>query len=151
MMKHLAKVVVVCSAVALSACVPMNRNHGYVPFQEEIAALVPGVDTKSSVLEAIGSPTTTDGTQAESFYYVQRKLKYYGISAPRETERSILVLQFDRNDVLSNVQQYSKQDGRIVALNSDYTELAGENMPLLRRLFGSIGGMDASRLIGQQT
>jgi hypothetical protein len=59
------------------------------------------------------------------------------------------VLQFDRNDVLSNVQQYSKQDGRIVALNSDYTELAGENMPLLRRLFGSIGGMDASRLIGQ--
>lgn len=47
---------ILCGALALSACVTLYRDHGYVPSEDQLAALRPGVDTRETVAEAVGKP-----------------------------------------------------------------------------------------------
>ena len=50
---------------ALAACSPIYRNHGYVPSDEDLAAIKVGTSTKDMVAEEIGRPSST-GILADS-------------------------------------------------------------------------------------
>jgi len=45
--------------VALAACSEVIRNHGYIPLQEDLDGLVVGVDSRGSVEDIIGKPSSS--------------------------------------------------------------------------------------------
>ena len=55
--------VVLAVALTLSGCSASYRTHGWVPAEEDIQQIVPGIDTRASVEDIVGVPSTA-GTRA---------------------------------------------------------------------------------------
>ena len=46
--------------IAVVACAPVYRNHGYIPSDDELALVEVGIDTRETVAVAVGRPSAAD-------------------------------------------------------------------------------------------
>ena len=146
-MKPFRQIMMGVVILIITGCTTQFRNQGYIPTEEEISALVVGVDTRDSVLEALGTPTTSGVLQEDQAYYVRSRFERIGARAPTEVERQVLALAFDQDGVLTALGQYSLTDGQVVVLNTDVTESGIESLGIFRRIVASIGRPTAGQLI----
>ncbi|MCC7320417.1 MAG: outer membrane protein assembly factor BamE [Rubellimicrobium sp.] len=135
-------------ALALAACTPVMRYHGYIPPESELAALTPGVDTRDSVIAAVGAPGSTGLLHEGTFYYIQSRFRHLGALAPEETDRQVLVMGFDGAGVLRNIERFGLENGRVVVLSRRVTDDGLRDTTFIRQLLGNIGNFDAGRFIG---
>lgn len=135
-------------AALLGGCSPVIRNHGYVPIAEDLAQLTIGVDTRDSVIAAVGAPSSVGLANESGLYYVASRFRHFGALAPEETNRQIVALSFNPAGVLTNIEEFSLEDGQVVALTSRVTDSPVQDRPFLRQLLGNVGNVDASALLG---
>lgn len=126
-------------AFAVSACAPTFRNHGYIPPEDELQELVVGIDTRASVEDVVGTPTAGGVLEGGNFYYVRSTTRTIGPRRPKVVDRQVLAISFDPRGVLSNIETFGLQDGRVVTLNRRVTDSNIANVSLLRQLLGNIG------------
>jgi len=125
--------------LALSACAPSFRNYGYTPPEEDLQELVVGIDTRASVEDVVGPPTA-DGVRAGGdYFYVRSTVKTVGPRRPEVVDRQVLAISFDDNGVLSNIESFGLEDGRVVTLSRRVTDSSVTNRNFLRQLLGNIG------------
>ncbi|ARO14536.1 lipoprotein, SmpA/OmlA family [Ketogulonicigenium robustum] len=136
--------------VATVACVPMYRNHGYVPTDEMVSALTVGRDTRASVIAAIGEPAAQSVQNAAAFYYVQSRFETYGAFAPREIDRQVLAVTFDNAGVVRNITRYGLADGNVVTLSRRVTDDLGDDATFVRQLLGNFGRVNAASMLGEE-
>ncbi len=136
--------------VGLTACAPLYRNHGYAPTDSELATLAFGVDTRDSVIAAVGRPTAA-GVQGESsFYYVESRFRLQGPLAPREIEREVLALSFAADGTLGAIERFGLEDGRVVPLSRRTTDLVFADSTFVRQILGNVGRVDTGALLGDE-
>ena len=135
--------------VTLSACAGQIRNHGYMPAPDQVADILVGVDTRASVAERLGLPTTEGLIEQDAYFYVRSRLQNKGLRGAEEIERNILVVSFDKNDVVKHIQRFSLSDGQIVALQPRVTLPPREEKGMFSRILSSIGSPDAASVINQ--
>ena len=126
-------------ALALSACTPTFRNHGYIPPEEDLQELVVGIDTRSTVEDVVGPPTAGGVLEDGNYFYVRSVVKTIGPRRPEVVDRQVLAISFDSEGVLSNIETFGLQDGRVVALTRRVTDNDVNNVSFLRQLIGNIG------------
>lgn len=131
----------------LAACSPIVRNTGYVPAESELALLQLGVDTRDSVAEAVGRPTTGGVLGEASFFYVQSRFRTLGFLAPQEVEREVLALTFAPDGTLGAVERFGLERGRAVALSRRTTGAVFADTTFVRQILGSIGRVDTGALV----
>lgn len=129
----------VAVSLTLSACAPTFQNHGYIPSQEELDLLAVGIDTRASVEESVGPPSSGGVLNDGGFYYVRSRLRTFGPTAPKEIERQILAISFDSAGVVSNIERFGLEDGQVIPLSRRVTDTAVSNQSFLRQLIGNIG------------
>lgn len=134
----------------MSACVPMTRDHGYVPLPEDVSSLVVGLDTRESVTERLGSPALSALRMNNRMYFVESTVRKLGARRPQVIRREVLALSFDQNDVLRNIERFDLSDGRVVPLEQRVTESIEDHGGFLSSLFRNIGGFSASQLGGAE-
>lgn len=128
----------------LGACTAQFRNHGYVPSEEELAEIVVGVDTKASVDESVGVPSTIGVLDSDDYYYVRSRVRTYGARAPKVIDRELVVIDFNEAGVVANIERYGLEDGRPVLLNRRVTDSPTKGKGLIRQLLGNIGNFGLS-------
>lgn len=144
-----ARCIVLAAALAgAAACAPMFREHGYVPDDAELAAIVPGVDTRDSVVEQIGPPTAQGLLDSGGIYFVESRFRRFGPFEQQEVDREVVAITFDRAGVVQGIERYGLEDGQVVALSRRVTDDNVRNTTFLRQLFGNLGNFDAGRLFG---
>jgi len=143
-MRSYASVIILVASLALAGCSPTYRNHGYIPSDEDLQELAIGIDTRASVEDLVGPPSSGGLLEGGDYYYVRSRTKTFGIRAPKETERQVLVVSFDAAGVLQNVEQFGLEAGRVVRLSRRVTSSAVGNVSLIRQLLGNIGQFDAT-------
>lgn len=122
-----------------AGCAPMFRNHGYVPPQEALDAVVVGVDTRDSIGETLGRPSAA-GIMADSgWYYVESRWKHYGARAPEEIDRQVVAISFDTAGVVTDIERFGLEDGRVVRLSGRLTESSIREVSFLRQLYRNFG------------
>lgn len=126
-------------ALGLAACTPIIRNHGYVPFPEDLSEISVGVDTRETVIEKVGRPGAGGVLEDRGFYYVGYRIQQFGPFKPREIDRKVLAITFSSSGVVRNIVLYGLEDGRVVALNKRVTDGVFEERTFLRQLLGNIG------------
>ena len=131
--------VLLIAAFSLSACAASYRNHGYVPSEELLQDIVVGVDTRDSVAESVGSPSSAGLLQDSAYYYVRSRTRTLAFRAPETIEREVLAISFDRGGVVSNIERFGLEDGRVVAFQRRVTESSVVDQVFLRQLLGGIG------------
>jgi len=133
-------------AVAASACTPVVRRHGYVAEQTPLSAIQPDVDTKSSVLENFGNPSTTGVFEKETWYYITNVRQQLGYLQPEASARSVVAVRFDDAGLVSEVETYDLSDSRQVRMVGRTTPTRGRELTILEQLLGNVGRLPADQL-----
>ena len=131
--------------IAVQGCAAQYRTHGYVPSDEELSSIVVGVDTKTTVEEVVGAPSTSGVLQDGAYYYVQSQVRHFAWQAPQVTERQVLAISFDSAGVVQNIERFGLEDGQVVPLSRRVTRSGGD-ISFIRKLLGNIGRLSASEL-----
>lgn len=133
--------------VGLAACSPIYRNHGYAPVDADLSLLEVGADTRQTVAEKIGRPSTSGLLNDQGWYYVQSRWREFGASAPREISREVVAVTFTEAGTVENVERYGLERGRVVPLSRRVTDTNIRGVGFLRQLLGSVGNVRAENLI----
>ena len=136
-----------CLAI-VTACTPVIENHGYIPPPEELAEIKVGVDTRETVEEAVGAPSSSGVVRDSGFYYVRSKVRHYGPKRPEVIERKLVAISFDDRGVVRNIERFGLEDGIVVELDRRVTESNIENSGFLRQLLGNIGNFNPANIPG---
>lgn len=132
---------------ALAACQPIYRSHGYVPSDSDLAMLVVGQDTRDTVGDFIGRPSSAGVLEDGGWYYVGSRWREVGWRKPQEIEREVVAISFDAGGVVRNIERFGLQDGRVVTLSRRVTDSNIKGVTFLGQLLGSIGNVDAGQFI----
>lgn len=140
------------SLAVLGACTATRDFHGFVPDQALATDVQPAVDTRSTVLTRLGTPSTTSifdqaGTAAYApgkeklWVYMSSTRELLTFYYPKVVQREIVAIQFDDDDVVSDVLVYDIDDGRVLEYNSRVTPTRGRELGILEQLFGTLGSL----------
>ncbi|MEX0319052.1 MULTISPECIES: outer membrane protein assembly factor BamE [unclassified Ruegeria] len=127
---------------AVTACTAIYRNHGYVPSEAELAEVKVGVDTRDSVIEAVGAPSSSGVLEESGYYYVASRIRHYGPKRPQVVSRELVAISFDQRGVVRNIERFGLEDGIVVPLERRVTSSSVEDKTFLRQLLGNIGNFN---------
>lgn len=130
--------------VSLAGCAARYRSHGYVPSEDELQQIVPGVDTRGTVEDLVGVPSTSGTLNNEGFFYIESEMRHFAWQRPEVVDREILAITFDSEGVVENIERYGLQDGQVVPLTRRITRSGDGDIGFIRKLFGNIGGFNAA-------
>lgn len=133
--------------VSLGACSTIYRNHGYVPSEEDLAEVVVGVDTRDSVAETVGTPSSSGILNDSGYYYVRSRVRHQGMRAPKVVDRELVAISFTDTGVVENIERFGLQDGRAVRINRRVTETSVSNQGFFRQLMGNLGNFDPGQFL----
>jgi outer membrane protein assembly factor BamE (lipoprotein component of BamABCDE complex) len=131
----------------VAACSPVYRNHGYVPSEDELALIEVGVDTRETVSEKIGRPSTSGLLNDVGWFYVQSRYKLVGPREPKEIDRQVLVVNFTEAGVVENIGRFGLEDGRVVEISRRVTDTNIKGIGVIQQILGSFGRIRADDLL----
>lgn len=126
--------------MAVIACTPVFRYHGFIPTEQDLEELEVGLDTRTTVASIIGKPGTSGVLSQSAWYYVQSEFKHDGAKAPEETKREIVAISFDEDGVVTNIERFGLERGEVVVLNRRVTESNIQGLTFVQQLFGDLTG-----------
>lgn len=125
--------------LTLAACSPQFQNHGYIPPQEELDLIQVGSDTRETVAQKVGVPTSSGVLNSSGYYYVKMQHRSIGPLAPKEIDRQVVAISFADNGVVSNVERFGLERGQVVPLSRRVTSSSVGEQSFLRQLLGNLG------------
>lgn len=132
-------IVAVMASAVLCACTPVYRHHGYAPSDGDLSELVVGVDTRDSVIETVGAPSSQGVLEGGDYYYVSSRIKHFGPAEPKVVERKLVAISFDDGGVLRNIETFGLEHGQAVPLTRRVTSSSVADKTFFRQLLGNIG------------
>ena len=127
-------------------CTPVIDQRGYLPDPEVESKIVVGDDTKTTIQQRLGYPsteatfgTTTPGTDA--WYYISSIEKTVAFFNPSVKKRQILAVYFDKDGKVTDLKHYALKDGNVVAFETRTTPAKGRELTFLQQLFNATPGV----------
>lgn len=125
--------------LTLAGCSPQYKNHGYIPPEEDLALIQVGSDTRESVAEKVGVPTSAGVLNNSGYYYVKTQKRAVGPFASKEVDRQVVAISFAENGVVTNVERFGLERGQVVPISRRVTSSAVADKSFLRQLLGNLG------------
>ncbi|MEM1151229.1 MAG: outer membrane protein assembly factor BamE [Pseudomonadota bacterium] len=136
----------VLAASVLAACLlatgcisPITDFRGYIADEALPQEMEPGIDTRTSVLARLGSPSTRSVFDDNTWYYITTNTERVAFYRPAVSARTIIGVRFNDSDVVEEVLEYDINDGQVVNYASRETPTLGRQLTFLEQLLGSIG------------
>jgi outer membrane protein assembly factor BamE (lipoprotein component of BamABCDE complex) len=132
--------VVITAAAAVSACAPAIGRQGFQVQDVAPKDLKVGTDTKSTVMEKLGSPSAVAAFDPNTWFYASQSFERYTYHKARVTSRDVTVMSFDKDsEKLVKIDTLGLKDGRKLAYNTRETPTRGRSLTVLEQLLGSVG------------
>ena len=127
-------------AAALSACAPVRAVSGYQAIEHNPKDMKVGMDTKSTVLDQLGSPSAQSTFDPNVWYYISQRSAEVGYHKPHITRRTIVAITFDKDsEKVTKIDNYSLKDGKVLAYNNRETPTRGREISAIEQLLGNVG------------
>ncbi len=131
--------------LGLASCGEVARNHGFVPTDAQLEAVVVGRDTRTTVQTILGIPGSTGILADEGWFYVRSTFEDGTLRPLNEVDREVVAVSFDEAGVVTNVERFGLEDGQVVALSRRVTDDNTAGVGFLRQLFGNLGRIDPAQ------
>ncbi len=127
-------------ALLLGACTPITSYQGFQAVEAQPKEVKVGVDTKSTVLERLGSPSAVAALEPNTWFYITQISDAVAFRNAVVRRRDIVAINFNKEDekVLA-VNTYSLKDGHVISFNHHATPTRGRELSVLEQLLGTIG------------
>ncbi len=132
------------AVIAVTACSPRIATRGNLPDPDLLANIEVGRVNKRDVVELIGSPSSTEPFKGESWYYISERTETRAFFEPTVLERKVIIIRFDAKGIVKEMKTLGLKDGRDIAMVDRVTPTAGNEMTILKQLFGNVGRFEGS-------
>ncbi|GIT90492.1 outer membrane protein assembly factor BamE [Jannaschia pagri] len=137
--------------VGVTACSATFRNHGYVPDETDLQALVVGVDTRDTVETTVGRPSANGVLREDAWYYVRSRVRNFAYRAPETIERELVAISFADDGTVQNIERFGLEDGRVVTLSRRVTETSIREFGLIQQLIRNFGRVNIGETLADDT
>ncbi len=127
--------------MVIAGCAETVNTRGQIILPSRLAQVQPGVSTKQDVLQLLGSPSTQGTMNDNRWYYITSSVGTTSFTPHDLKSRQIVIIDFDANDVVANLTQKGKEDGKQVTPDKDATQTHGQAMGIVDQLIGNLGGL----------
>jgi len=127
------------TALAVASCAPTVDQRGNLPDPEKIAQIQPGVTTKETVAQLLGTPSSVATFGDKTWYYISRRTEQLAFFDPDVIDQQVVAIGFDDSGVVRNVAHNNLADARPVEPSERVTPSAGRELGLLEQLVGNLG------------
>ena len=128
----------------LASCSPRMDTRGNLPNPDMLANIEVGQVNKRQVIELIGSPSTVELFNGESWYYISEKTETKAFFEPKTTNRKVVIIRFNKRGIVKEIKTIGLKEARNIKMVDRVTPTAGREMNILRQLFGNIGRFEGS-------
>lgn len=146
--RGLVRGTILAGFMVLAGCTSQYRNHGYAPSDADLQNILVGVDTRATVEDLVGRPSTSGVLTEGAYYYLSSRVRHFAYTTPKEVDRQVVAISFDGDGVVANIERFGLQDGRVVPLSRRVTESSVQNTAFLRQLIGNIGRFNPGQFLG---
>lgn len=122
-----------------TACAPRVNMYGNAVHPEDVAAIEPGVYTRDRVLNALGSPSSSDPFNDSAWYYISERTETTAFFAPEVVERQVVAIVFDEHGVVKSVDTYDKNSAENVEPVDRKTPTAGNSLGVIEQMLSNLG------------
>jgi len=134
--------------IAVSGCSRVRVDQGYLADETLITSIQPGIDNRQSVEKTLGRPTFVSEFGPPNYYYVSRRTGQYAFIKPKVLSQSILIISFDADGNVTNVERRGMDKVADISPSGDKTETLGRKTGLFEDIFGNIGTVGAGGVGG---
>ena len=146
-LSRIAALGLLVTLMAATACTPIYRNTGYAPTEAELAAVQVGVDTRETVTQAVGRPSTSGLLNDDGWFYVQSRWRQGGIRGSQELERQVVVISFDDGGYVRNIERFGLEEGRVVPISRRVTETNVAGPSVIQQILGNFGNYNTAQAL----
>lgn len=136
------KLALAAMGAALLACAPVVDNRGYVFDDTLVSQLKKQSMTLQQATGLLGSPSTRSSINGEALYYIHSVVVTESYRAPVETDRKVMALYFNADNVLKDYAVYGLREGLIVPIVPRTTQSQGRELSFIEQIFGNLGRFD---------
>lgn len=136
-----ASVLCLACVVLTMGCTPVVSQRGYLQDIDNEASIDPAVDTKTTIQQRLGYPSTEATFGADAWYYISSVEKQIAFFHPTVQSRAILAVYFDKTGKVTDVKHFTLDDGHVVAFETRETPSRGKEMTFLQQLFNATPGV----------
>ncbi len=129
------------AALSTTSCVNNEwfiTHNGNMPTQERIDKLQKG-QNKEEVLANLGAPSSVVSLDRNTWLYMSSEVERIAFFKPEEISRDILVVRFNDDNQVVNIQRLAEQDGKMVDISEDKTQTLGHEQGFFEKYFGGVG------------
>ena len=127
----------VCSLTA--ACTAQLDTHGDHIEADRLAQIRPGAQTREDIAQLLGSPSSTSVFDDERWYYISDIVETRSIFDREVKERQVVTIRFNREGVVSEVDDFGLERGREIELVERETPSFGESVNIINQVMGNLG------------
>lgn len=128
--------------LSLSACSSNKEwfvsHNGNMPSEERIDKLAIG-QYKEDVLANLGTPSSIVSLDQNTWIYMSADVEQVAFFKPEEVDRDILIVRFDEQNKVKEIDRMSDEDGENIAVSKEVTPTLGERPGFFKRVFGGVG------------
>ena len=125
--------------LSAGACTPTVAYNGFQAREDRPQDVQIGVDTKSTILARLGSPSTTATFEPNIWYYISQMTNKVAYKNPKVQTREVVAITFGADERVSAVKAYGLKNGYQIAYNKAETPTRGRELSVLEQLLGNIG------------
>ena len=131
------------AGILAAACEPTIISHGHVWRGTSAEEIQPGVDTRATVFQRLGSPTAEGLEQGAPWIYVTEREMKRGARSPIALEQQAVVIRFDSQDRVQSLEVLGPDDRLDIEISSRETPARGQEFSLLQQLLGNVGRFES--------
>jgi len=139
------------AALLLLGCTPVVNQRGYLPDPVAEASITVGTDTKTTVQQKLGDPSTKATFNSDAWYYISSVQRQVAFFDAETVKRTILAIYFDKDGKVTSMKHYGLKDGHVVAFETRTTPTLGREITFLQELFSATPGVPLGAPGGDQS
>ena len=139
------KVTILLLLIFLASCINDIEKKGYSFELSDYKLVKDGISNKQSVINFMGSPTFISNFEGEELWvYFSEDIRRILFFKPKILDRKIMVISFDKTDIVDRISNYSLNDEENIRFTADYTEVKSHQKGFWLRIFKNIGQVRAN-------
>jgi outer membrane protein assembly factor BamE (lipoprotein component of BamABCDE complex) len=124
-----------------AGCAPVVSQRGYLADPVGEASIKVGTDTKQTIQQRLGDPSTAATFGGDTWYYISSTEKQVAFFDPTIMNRKVMVVSFDKDGKVADLKHFGLKDGHVVAFESRTTPTPGRELTFLQQLFNATPGV----------
>ncbi len=82
--------------------------------------------------------------KGESWYYISEKTETKAFLPPKKTSRKVVIIRFNKQGIVKEIKAIGLKEARDIRMVERITPTAGQEMTILKQVFGNIGRFEGA-------